>query len=255
MGIADRNPGQLVPFSCSSASVAEGAVLVTGAANDIVKLPTAASSSEAFVGLAAYPWSASANSPVDAVVNGVWPAIAAGTIVRGDRLVVGGATGTVVAESLTTPAHATRVGVALESATTGARVAILIGNVPSFSGTVLKMVAGVGGTTANRIVMAANGTAVLPGGASPTAALLGVALNTASAGEVAYVVTSGSAVVTDSGAGVTANDFITAGGTNGTGLTAAPAGGTNCAIVGFALTTTAASGSITVSVRPGRIQG
>ena len=34
-----------------------------------------------------------------------------------------------------------------------------------------------GGTTANRIVMAANNTAVLPGGASPTAVLLGVALN------------------------------------------------------------------------------
>lgn len=255
MGISDRNPGQLVPFSCSSASVAEGAVLVMGASNDIVKLPTGASSSEPLIGLAAYPWSSSANSPVDAVVNGVWPGIAAGTIARGDRVVIGGATGTVVSESLTTPANATRVGIALESVTTGARVAILIGNVPSFSGTVLKMTAGVGGTTANCIVMAANGTAVLPGGASPTAALLGVALNTASAGETVYVVTSGTAVVVDSGAGVSANDFITAGGTNGRGLTAAPSGGTNCAVVGIALTTTAASGNITVAVSPSRIQG
>ena len=43
MGIADRNPGQLVPFNCASANVAEGAVLVMGATNDVVKLPTAAS--------------------------------------------------------------------------------------------------------------------------------------------------------------------------------------------------------------------
>ena len=96
MGIADRNPGQLVPFNCASANVAEGAVLVMGATNDVVKLPTAASSSEALVGLAAYPWSSSANAPVDAVVNGVWPGIAAGTITRGDRVVIGGATGTVI---------------------------------------------------------------------------------------------------------------------------------------------------------------
>lgn len=255
MGIADRNPGQLVPFNCASANVAEGAVLVMGATNDVVKLPTAASSSEALVGLAAYPWSSSANSPVDAVVNGVWPGIAAGTITRGDRVVVGGATGTVVSESLTTPANATRVGVALESVTTGARVAILIGNVPSFSGAVLKMVAGVGGTTANCLVIAGNGTAVLPGGGSPTAAILGVALNTALAGETVYVVTSGTAVVVDSGSGVNANDFITAAGTNGKGLTAAPAGGTNCSVVGIALTTTAANGNITVAVSPSRIQG
>lgn len=255
MGIADRNPGQLVPFSCSSASVAEGAVLVVGAANDIVKLPTAASSSEQFVGLAAYPWSATAGSPVDVVINGVWPAIAAGTITRGDRVVIGGATGTVVSESLTTPANATRVGVALESATTGARVAILVGNVPGFSGAVLKMVAGVGGTTANCLVRAGDGTAILPGGASPTTALLGVALNTTLAGETVYVVTSGTAVVVDSGSGVTAGDYITAAGTNGKGLTAAPAGGTNCAVVGVALNTVAADGNITVAVTPNRIQG
>ena len=173
----------------------------------------------------------------------------------GNHVVVGGATGTVVSESLTTPANATRVGIALESVTTGARVAILIGNVPSFSGTVLKMVAGVGGTTANCLVIAGNGTAVLPGGGSPTAAILGVALNTALAGETVYVVTSGTAVVVDSGSGVNANDFITAAGTNGKGLTAAPAGGTNCSVVGIALTTTAANGNITVAVSPSRIQG
>ena len=44
-------------------------------------------------------------------------------------------------------------------------------------------------------------------------------------------------------------------GTNGKGLTAAPAGGTNCAVVGVALNTVAANGNITVAVTPNRIQG
>lgn len=258
MSTAARFPMEsLYTLACDSANVLEGAVLVQGASNDTCALPSAASTNAQILGLAYVAGSTSTGGPMTIVgPGGVWPGIAAGTITRGDVLVVGGATGTVVAASLTTPANATRVGIALESATSGSRVAILIGNVPSFSGTVLAMTAGVGGTTANRIVMAAGAsTAVLPGGASPTAALLGVALNTATAGDTVYVVTSGTAVVVDSGAGVTANDYITAGGITGVGLTAAPAGGTNCAVVGIALNTTAASGNITVAVSPSRIQG
>lgn len=245
------------PLACDSATVLEGAVLVQGASDDTCALPTGASSSQPLLGLAVYAGSAGAGQQMTIAAPGsVWPGIAAGTIARGDRLVIGGATGTVVSASLTTPANATVVGVALESAISGSRVAILVGSIPAFSGTVLKMVAGVGGTAANAIVMAANGTAVLPGGASPTAAVIGVALNTAIAGADVYVVTSGSCVLTcGSGAGVTANDYITASGAGGLGLTAAPAGGTNCAVVGVALTTTAANGAITVLVAPSRIQG
>ena len=255
MSTAARFPMEaLYTLACDSANVLEGAVLVQGASNDTCKLPSAASSREALLGLAYSAGSTSTGGPMTIVgLGAVWPAIAAGTITRGDRVVIGGATGTVVSESLTTPVDATRVGRALESAASGERVAVLIGNAPAFSGTVLKMTAS-GAITANTIVKAGNGVAVASASASPTAALLGVALNTVADGGTVYVVTSGSAVVTDSGSGVTANDFITSN-ASALGLTAAPAGGTNCAIIGIALTTTAASGSITVSVTPSRIQG
>lgn len=258
MSTAARFPMEaLFTLACDSANVLEGAVLVQGAADDTCALPSAASSNAPLLGLAYTTGLTTTGGQMTIVApGGVWPAIAAGTIARGDVVVIGGATGTVVAASLTTPANATRVGIAMEAAISGSRVAVLIGSVPTFSGTVVPMLAGVGGVTANRVVMAAGAsTVVLPGGASPTAALIGVALNTAIAGATAYVVTSGTAVVTDSGSGVTANDYITAAGVTGLGLTAAPAGGTNCAVVGVALNTTAASGAITVSVSPGRIQG
>lgn len=256
MGTSTRFPMEsLWTLACESASVAEGAVLVQGSVKDTAKLPSAANSREPMLGLCYEAFNSAAGSPVTIVAPGaVWPAIAAGAITLGDRVVIGGATGTVVAESGTTPVDATRVGIALENVSSGERVAVLIGSVPSFSGTVTKFTAS-GAIAANRIVIAGNGTATYPGGASPTGALLGVALNSVANGETVYVVTSGKAYVTDSGSGVTANDFITAGGATGLGLTAAPAGGTNCGVVGIALATTTASGSIPVMVSPSRIQG
>ena len=96
-------------------------------------------------------------------------------------------------------------------------------------------------------VVSGGGTGDVIGPASVTANL--VALfdgNTATIGNTCYIVTSGSCVVTcGSGAGVTANDRITASGAGGLGLTAAPGAGTNCAVVGVALTTTLAHGSTT----------
>lgn len=255
MGTAFRNPGQQVGMLCESASVAAGAALVQGSVNDSVALPSVANTNARFIGLAYEAGSSSANRNISVVLNGVWAATASGTITRGDRLVIASTAGAVASESLTTPPNATRIGVALESVTTGQTVSVLIGaNAPAFSGTVLKMTAS-GAILANSIVKFSNGFALAPAGASPTTAIGGVALNAAADGETVYVVTSGVAVVTDSGAGVTANDYITAGGATGLGLTAAPAGGTNCAVVGIALTTTAASGAISVSVSPSRIQG
>ena len=133
-----RNPGQCVGFLCDSTSVLEGAVLVQGASNDTVALPSAANSRSRLVGLAYQAGSSTANEAITSVINGIFAGIATGTITRGDRLVIGGATGTVQAESLTTPPDATRVGYALESVSSGERVAVLIGEVPSFSGTVVK---------------------------------------------------------------------------------------------------------------------
>lgn len=247
----------LYPLACDSASVLEGAVLVQGASNDTCKLPTGASSREQILGLCYQDFNAAAGSPVTIVAPGaIFPGIAAGSITRGDVLVIGGATGTVVSVSATTPVDATRVGVAMESVSSGERVAILIGATSTFAGTVIARTSGAA-ILANSLVIAAGANTVIPtAGASPTAAIVGVALNAATgSGQTVYVCTSGLALVTDSGSGVTANDFITSGGATGLGLTAAPGGGTNCAVVGIALATTAASGSIPVSVCPSRIQG
>lgn len=257
MGMSLRNPGQLIALLCQSASVAAGAVLVQGTANDSVKLPSGANSREAFIGVAYQAGLASSTQPISVILNGVFACTASGSITAGDRLVIGGALGTVASESASTPVDATRIGQALETVTDGQSVAVLIGaDQPPFSGTVIKLTAG-GSILANSQVIAAGAsTVVATAGASPTAAIVGVALNAASASESVYVVTSGRAIVTcGAGAGVTANDFITSAGATGLGLTAAPAGGTNCAVVGIALATTSASGSIPVSVCPGRIQG
>lgn len=254
MGIALRNPGHTLPLTCDSANVLEGAVLVQGAANDTCALPSAANTRAQILGLAYVSGSTSANGAMSVVTNGVWPGIAGGSITRGDLLVVAGTTGTVQSASLSTPPDASIVGVAMESASSGERVAILIGASQRFSGVVLPFTAS-GAITANTIVIAGNGVATAPGGASPTAPILGVALNTVANGATVYVCVSGRAAVTDSGSGVTANARITAAGTNGQGTTASPAGGTNCAIVGIALATTAASGSIPVLVAPSTYQG
>lgn len=256
MGMANRNPGQLLPLLCQSSGVLAGAALVQGTANDSVKLPSGANSRERFIGIAYEAGRLSTSQGISVVINGVWACTASGSITAGDRLVIASALGAVASESGTTPVDATRIGVALETVTDGQTVAVLIGaDQPSFSGTVIKRTAG-GSVLANSLVIAAgSNTVIATAGASPTAAIVGVALNAASSTETVYVVTSGLALVTDSGSGVTANDFITSGGATGLGLTAAPAGGTNCAVVGIALATTAASGLIPVSVCPGRIQG
>lgn len=254
MGTALRNPGHVLSLLCDSASVLEGAVLVQGASNDTCALPSAANTRSRVLGLAYVAGSSSANGPMSLVTNGVWPGIAGGSITRGDVLVVAGTTGTVQSASLSTPVDASVVGVAMESVSSGERVAILIGARQRFSGVVLPMTAS-GAITANTIVIAGNGVAAAPGGANPTAPILGVALNTVADGATVYVCVSGYATVTDSGSGVTANARITAAGTSGLGSTAAPAGGTNCAIVGIALATTAASGSIPVFVAPSTVQG
>lgn len=255
MGTSLRNPGQVVALLCDSAAVLEGAVLVRGAANDSVKLPGAANSRESFVGIAYQAGNASANKSISVIINGVWAGIAAGTIARGDKLVVGGATGTVVAESLTTPPDAVRVGIALESVSSGERVAFLIGVQPAGRGTVTAYTAD-GGITANTIAVAAGASkAKVAAGADPTKGVLGIALNTVLDGETVYVCSGGVANLTDSGSGVTFADNIAVAGSTGLGKTAAPSTGVNSMCVGTALATTSASGSIPVAVNIFMLQG
>lgn len=255
MGTALRNPGQTISLLCDSASVAEGAALFQGAANDSVKLPGAANSREKFIGLAYAAGSSSVNGSISVILNGVWAATASGAITRGDKVVVAAATGTVSAEALTTPPDATRIGIALESVADGERVSILIGTQPSGRGVVQAFVAD-GAIVASTIVVAAGASkAKVAAGADPTEGVLGVALNSVADGAVVYVCTNGIATVTDSGSGVTFGDNIAVAGATGLGKTAAPAGGTNSMCVGTALATASASAAITVAVNPFMFQG
>lgn len=255
MGTALRNPGQLLSMLCDSASVAAGAVLVQGASNDTCALPSAANTRAKVLGLAYQAGSSSANSAISIVSNGVWAAVAGGTITRGDVLVVGGATGTVISASISTPADAAVVGLALESAVSGENVAVLIGERPRMGGVVLPFVAN-GAITANRIVVASTGAKVaMPGGADPVEGVVGVAANAAADTETVYVIVSGYATVTDSGSGVSAGDNLAVAGTTGTAKNAAPSAGVNSMVVGTCLTTTSASGSIPVLVNPFLMQG
>lgn len=255
MGTALRNPGQVIGLLCDSANVSEGAALVRGAANDSVKLPGAANSRETFVGIAYQAGATSANKSISVILNGIFAATASGAITRGDKVVMAATTGTVSAESLTTPPDAVRVGVALESVVDGERVAILIGVQPAGRGAVVPFVAS-GAINAKTIVVAAGvSKAKAPAGADPTKGVLGVALNTVADGETVYVVTHGVALVTDSGAGVTFADHIAIAGTSGLGKTAAPSTGVNDMVAGVALANASASADITVFVNPYVLQG
>lgn len=255
MGTALRNPGQVIALACDSASVAEGAALFVGASNDTVKLPSGANTREKFVGLAYAAGSTSANKGISIVTNGVFAATASGAITRGDKLVVAAAAGTVASESLTTPADATRIGIAMESVADGERVAVLIGAQPAGRGTVIAFIAN-GAILANSIVVASTATKVVaPAGADRTKGVVGVALNLCADGDTCYVCVSGYAYVVDSGAGVSVGDHIAIAGSTGLGKTAAPSTGTNDMVVGCALATTAASGNIPVVVNPYVLQG
>lgn len=255
MGTALRNPGQEIALLCDSASVVEGAALFQGASNDTVMLPAAANTAAKFIGLAYQAGSSSANAPITVIRDGIWPAVAAGAITRGDRLVAGDTSGGVIAESLSTPPDATRIGIALESVSSGERVAVLIGTLPANAGTVLTFVAN-GAITANRIVVASTGGKVaMPGGADPTEGVVGVALEAAADAASVRVCVLGYATVTDSGSGVSAGDNLAVAGTTGTGKNAAPSAGVNSMCVGTVLTTTSASGAIPVLVRPFLMQG
>ncbi len=125
------------------------------------------------------------------------------------------------------------------------------------NGIVMPFVAGVGGTTAMAGVIQSTATdslVVIAGDIPTLAPQIGISLTTQVAGDTVYVVTHGITLMTDSGAGWTRGQMIT---TNATGLgkTAAPAGGTNVAIIGTATQTATASQNKLVYVRPHMTQG
>lgn len=109
------------------------------------------------------------------------------------------------------------------------------------------------------VIGAADNAAALPAGASPTAVMcLGLAKREGggsySSGDKMDVVVSGT-YAGIAGGSITRGDKVTSGGTDGSLITAAPAGGANCTFVGIALATAASGDRFVVLVCPGIMQG
>lgn len=116
----------------------------------------------------------------------------------------------------------------------------------------LPLVADTGGVSENLLVKISAGKKAATATAS-TAAIIGVALYNAAAGQTATVQIAGVARVKLGGT-VTAGDPITSD-ASGQGVTAAPVAGVNAYVVGFALESGVSGDLIDVTVTPGRIQG
>lgn len=258
MGTALRQPNQILPLVCESASVLDGAVLVMGSADDKVALPAGADTTLPVIGLAHVPPSSTSGVTLDVVVSGVYAGIASAAITRGALVTVAGTTGKVKALGLTSGAGATIVGMAMESVSAdGDRVAILL--LPQARpSVVMPFTAGTGGTTANAIVVvgSASGQVVLPGGADPTKGVIGIALTTVLATEAAKVIVSGPALLV-AGSNISIGENVAVHGVTGYGKNAAPSAGTNSMCVGTALEAITAAGSVPglVLVNPFMFQG
>jgi hypothetical protein len=124
MTLAGRRPEGFQALLTDSANVLEGAFLVQSSTNDDrVMLPTGADFVGAPAGLAWKAGPTSAGRSIDVVTEGVYPGIAGGTIAKGDKLVVAGATGTVKASGVAILGRA-YVGFAMAAAVSGDRVEI-----------------------------------------------------------------------------------------------------------------------------------
>lgn len=116
----------------------------------------------------------------------------------------------------------------------------------------IPMVADTGGLGENLLVKATTGKKAAKAGGS-TAAIIGVALYDATAGQTGTVQVAGVARVKLGGT-VNANDPITSD-ANGQGVAAAPGAGVNAYIVGIALEGGVSGDLIDVLIAPGRVQG
>lgn len=117
-------PG-VITRQCESTTVSEGAVLVVGAADNNVALPSGADITAGIVGLAKS--SLTAAGPVDIVLPGnIFPGIASGSISRGDKLAVADNTGKVKTASIGAGTNTMIVGTALAAAADGERVSMSV---------------------------------------------------------------------------------------------------------------------------------
>jgi hypothetical protein len=120
-----RNPREIMAFASSltAASSPEGSAVVLDTADDQVKLPGGASPTTPMLGLL-YEKPAADNATAQVVTDGIWPGIAGASITRNDELTSNGTDGTVKTAAPTAGTNCWIIGIALESASSGERVAM-----------------------------------------------------------------------------------------------------------------------------------
>jgi hypothetical protein len=250
-----RAPGQGIITLTAEATITDGNVVIQGAADDKCKLPAGTAADIAVLGLAKVEGGGSLASgqPLDVVIDGVWPAKASGAITRGDRVAIANSAGAVKTANYAV-ALPMIVGYALESAADGERVAVLV--MPrAMPGLQIQQMVADGAVTAGTIVkVGTKDNSAATGTADPTSGVLGVALNTAADTGVLFVCTGGVVPVTTQG-NLSRGNPVTVGDAAGGAKAAAPAGGTNAALVGLAVAAATAPAACNVLVAPSIMQG
>lgn len=247
--------GILALVVAAGATITDGAVVVVDTVgDDKCKLP-AGVGDFAVVGLAKIEGGGTkaAGLGVDVVTHGVHAAKASGAITRGDRVCIANAAGDVKTAGYAVGASRV-VGYALESASSGERVAVLVmpGAMPNLR---IEVLTAEGAITANTAVKV--GTAnnkVVPATANPVAGLVGVALHAAADGELVAVCTGGVVPVVTQ-ADLTRGQNVTVGDAAGGVKPAAPSTGANAQLLGTAMASGTAPAATNVLVNVNMMQG
>ena len=239
--VVGQQVASIAELSCLSANVAEGSVLVMApGTDDAVQLPSGADVTNGAIGLALLAGAANTTSTIKVLYSGIYPAVANGTITRGQQVTVGSSAGDVKAVGIATAQGAQVIGTALESATNGQRVAINIDFGLVSSGVVEQFTVGSGGVTTGTPVVidvTANRQVIAATVADQRQGIVGIALATVAATGTVSVVVDGPAVYTASGT-ITRGDLLTLGttGTLKSYTTASPlTTGINAMAIGYAL--------------------
>lgn len=126
MTTSRRNIQLVTPFSVSSLTAVEGAVLVQGASDNSAALPAGADpdpKTVALLGLSLFAVT-STQTGADVVTAGIYPGVAAASISRGQLLTVANTAGGVKPANPAGGTNVATIGYAMEDASSGERVAI-----------------------------------------------------------------------------------------------------------------------------------
>lgn len=128
MTTSRRNIQLTTPFTVSSLTASEGAVLVLGSTDNSAALPAGADpdpKTVALLGLSLFAVT-STQTGADVVTAGIFPGIAAASISRGQLLTVANVSGGVKPANPGAGTNVAVIGYAMEDASSGERVAINI---------------------------------------------------------------------------------------------------------------------------------